>query len=39
MSKKKKSGKQDHTVEVIVLITAVLHLAKALIELIEKLAG
>lgn len=39
MGKKKKSGKQEHTVEAIVLITAILHLAKALIELIEKLAG
>ena len=37
MSRKKKSGKQDHRLSTIVLLTAILNLVKALIDLISKL--
>ncbi len=37
MSGKKKSGKQDTALKLIVLLTAILNLVKALIDLISKL--
>ncbi len=37
MSRKKKSGKQDQGLTSIVLLTAILNLVKALIDLISKL--
>lgn len=37
MGKGKKSGKQDQTLKVIILLTAILNLVKALIEIISKL--
>ena len=39
MSGKKKSGKQDHRLETIVFLTAILNLVKALIDLIDRLTG
>ena len=38
-SPKKKSGNQDKTVKIIILITAILNLIKALIDLIRYLTG
>ena len=37
MSRKKKNGKQDTTVKIVVLLTAILNLIKALIDLINRL--
>lgn len=37
MSKKKGNGKQDLTLKIIVLLTAVLNLARALMDFIQKL--
>ena len=37
MSRKKKNGKQDTTLKIIVLLTAILTLIKALIDLINRL--
>jgi len=37
MSRKKKNGKQDTTLKIIVLLTAILNLIKALIDLINRL--
>lgn len=37
MSRHKKSGKQDHRLETIVLLTAILNLLKAVVEIIHKL--
>ena len=36
MSKKKKNGNQEKTLTVLVLVTAILNLIKAIIDLIEK---
>lgn len=37
MAGKKKSGKQDHRLETIVLLTAILNLVKALLDFISRL--
>ena len=37
MSKKKKSGDQDKTLKILILITAILSLIKSIIDLIETL--
>lgn len=37
MSRKKKNGKQDSTLQIVVLLTAILNLIKALIDLINRL--
>ena len=37
MSKKKKNGNKDRTLQTIVFVTAILNLIRALIELINKL--
>lgn len=37
MSRKKKNGKQDTTLKIVVLLTAILNLIKALIDLINRL--
>ena len=37
MSRKKKNGKQDTTLKIIVLLTAILNLIKALVDLINRL--
>lgn len=39
MSGKKKSGKQDLTLKIIVLLTALINLVKALVEFIRSLTG
>lgn len=39
MSGKKKNGKQDLTLKIIVLLTAILNLVKALVDLISRLTG
>lgn len=39
MSGKKKSGNQDKALQAIILITAILNLVKALVDLISKLTG
>lgn len=37
MTRKKKSGNKDKTLQAIVLITAILNLVKSLVDLIERL--
>lgn len=37
MSKNKKKGNQDKTLQIIVLVTAILNLIRAVFEIIEKL--
>jgi len=37
MSRKKKNGKQDTTLKIVVLLTAILNLIKALVDLINRL--
>lgn len=39
MSGKKKSGNQNKALQAIILITAILNLVKALVDLISKLTG
>ena len=37
MAKKKKNGNQDKTLQIIVLVTAILNLIRAVFDIIEKL--
>ena len=39
MSREKKNGKQDLTLKIIVLLTAIFNLVKALVEFIRSLTG
>ena len=39
MGRKRKNGNEDRTVKIVILVTAVLNLIKALIDLINRLTG
>jgi len=39
MSKQKKSGNQDKTIKIIVLVTAILNLIKTLVDIVKQCTG